>query len=182
MRPHFYMVLYMISTPGYWIIGALPGVALPLTQQKKFHRYIKLKVSRVYYQSFIPFWTITLGTFPRTWPVPSSFRLPLKPPEKTCWPENCSQKHRIDPRIQNLAVGGLACKCHISVVFLCETKKQLYGCFNTPNWNTPRATFCQQAIKGCPSIVDEGDCLGCVETFLETRGRWVNQQPAGWSP
>ena len=112
MQPRFYMVLYMISTPGYWIIGALPWVALPLTQQKKFHRYIKLKVSRVYYVSFIPFWTITLGTFPRTSPVPNL---------------SSSQKHRIDPRIQNLAVGGLACKCHISVLFFFRTKNNTGG-------------------------------------------------------
>ena len=78
-------------------------MALPLTQQKKFHRYIKLKVSRVYYQSFIPFWTITLGTFPRTSPVPNLSSSGENLPEKSV-PKNCRNRSE-DPEFGGWRIG-----------------------------------------------------------------------------
>ena len=91
--------------------------------------YIKLKVSRVYVLPVIyPF----LDHNFRNFSVEKDQLLKFqgsgeKPLEKPALPENCSQKHLIDPRIQNLAVGGLACKCHISVLFIFAPKKNTGG-------------------------------------------------------
>ena len=175
MQPRFYMVLYMISTPGYWIIGALPWVALPLTQQKKFHRYIKLKVSRVYYQSFIPFWTITLGTFPRTSPVPN-----LSSSGENLL-ESCSQK--LPESIRGSRIWRLE-DWHASAIsqlfFFCTKKNTLRLFQHTELEHTP-SNLLPTGYKGCPFIVGEGDCLGCALgvcwNFLGNTGgnEWINK-------